>query len=363
VSSVSSLCLRGSPFFLTGVGALARRLPQGAFEAMEVAYNGPATARLLRVASEWRPDVIYERSAAFCVAGALVSRRLGVPLVVEFNDVAGLAGVREQRFAWLSRALEGAVLRTAAAAVPVTSYLRDQLQTRGLDPARIAVIGNGFDPQRFHSDLDGAEIRHRYGVTESECLVGFSGAMSPWYRLVEMVQAFADRFARSPRVRLLLIGDGPDRDAVQRKIVALGGSRQVILGPRVPHEEVPAHLAAFDIALIPHCNQHGSPVKLFEYLGAARPLVAVRTPGVTDIVTHEREALLAEPGDLDTLMRQVSWLAMNPRAGAAMGRRGHALVHRRYTWAHRAEETDQVLVRAVAGQARFRARFLSSREA
>jgi glycosyltransferase involved in cell wall biosynthesis len=150
-------------------------------------------------------------------------------------------------------------------------------------------------------------------------------------------------------VRLLLVGDGPERQAVQRKIVEVGRVGQILLGPRVPHEEVPAHLAAFDIALIPNCNLHGSPVKLFEYLGANLPLVAVRTAGVTDIVTHEREALLSELGDFETLMRHVFRLANDRQEAAALARRGHALVLANHTWQRNAERTLGLLEEAVRG--------------
>src|SRR5205823_5206070 len=76
----------------------ARRLPQAAFEGLELAYNAAAYPRLLKAARATRADVIYERAAAYAFAGAVVSRQLGIPLVVEFNDVAGQAGVRRQRF-------------------------------------------------------------------------------------------------------------------------------------------------------------------------------------------------------------------------------------------------------------------------
>jgi glycosyltransferase involved in cell wall biosynthesis len=167
--------------------------------------------------------------------------------------------------------------------------------------------------------------------------------MSPWYRLPEVVEEFARMFAEAPRVRLLLIGDGPEREAIQAKIAALGRGEQIQMGPRVSHDEVPAHLAAFDVALIPHCNQHGSPVKLFEYLGMGKAVVAVRTPGVTDIVTHEREALLADAGDLCAVMALVARLAGDRQEAAALGRRGRELALAHHTWQRNAERTYAVL--------------------
>jgi glycosyltransferase involved in cell wall biosynthesis len=218
-----------------------------------------------------------------------------------------------------------------------------------VDERRITVIGNGVDPERFHPDIDGNEVRRRYGIGPSDCLVGFSGAMSPWYRLPEVVEEFARTFADAPRVRLLLIGDGPEREAIQEKVAAMGCGEQIQMGPRVPHDEVPAHLAAFNVALIPHCNQHGSPVKLFEYLGMGKPVVAVRTPGVTDIVMHEREALLADAGDLRAVMAHVARLAGDRQEAAALGRRGRELALARHTWQRNAERTYAVLA-SVTGQ-------------
>jgi glycosyltransferase involved in cell wall biosynthesis len=167
--------------------------------------------------------------------------------------------------------------------------------------------------------------------------------MSPWYRLPEVVEEFTRTFAAAPHVRLLLIGDGPEREAIEAKIATMGRGDQILIGPRVPHDEVPAHLAAFDVALIPHCNQHGSPVKLFEYLGMGKAVVAVRTPGVTDIVTHERDALLADAGDLKSVMALVARLAGDRQEAAALGRRGRELALERHTWQRNAERTYAVL--------------------
>lgn len=323
--------------------AAARRLPQGGFELLELSYNFAGYAGLLKAAQETKADVIYERAAAYACIGAMVSRRTGIPLVVEFNDVAGQAGLRRQRFARLARQLEARVLRTASAVITITSYLSDELRRRGVEERRLTIVPNGVDPARFHLGIDGSPVRRRYGVRPEECLVGFCGAISPWYRLPEVAQAFVDRFAATPHMRLLLIGDGPEREALRRKIGELGCSDQILLGPRVSHQEVPEHLAAFDVALIPHCNQHGSPVKLFEYLGMAKPVVAVRTAGVTDIVSHGQQALLAEPGDLGSVMRHVARLAVDREAAAAMGSRGRELVLTRYTWQRNAERTAAVL--------------------
>jgi glycosyltransferase involved in cell wall biosynthesis len=324
----------------------ARRLPQSGFELLELAYNGAGYPRGLKAARAQEAEILYERAAAYACAGALVSRRLGMPLVVEFNDVAGQSGVRRHRFARLARRLEAFVLRQADAAIVVTSYLRDELCARGMDADRIAVIANGVDARCFRPEIDGRSVRRRFGIDDAECVVGFCGAMSSWYRLDEVVTAFAAAFAGRPRMRLLLIGDGPEREAVQRRIDEAACGEQVVIGARVPHEAVPEHLAAFDIALIPHCNAHGSPVKLFEYLGMAKPVVAVRTAGVTDIVTHEREALLADAGDLRGVMACVARLA-DDRAGAqAMARRGYQRVLAHHTWQRNAERTFAVLERA-----------------
>jgi glycosyltransferase involved in cell wall biosynthesis len=232
-------------------------------------------------------------------------------------------------------------------AIPVTSYLRDELIARGMEEKRVTIIGNGFDPARFRPDVDGSEVRRRFGIAPDDCVVGFCGAMSFWYRLPDLVDEFARAFADSPHLRLLLIGDGPEREAVAAKIAALNLGDRILMGARVPHDEVPAHLAAFDIALIPHCNQHGSPVKLFEYMGMAKPVVAVRTPGVTDIVTHEREALLADAGDLPGVMAHVARLAQDRALAVEIGRRGRELALARHTWQRNAERTFAVLESAA----------------
>src|SRR5207247_615327 len=135
------------------------------------------------------------------------------------------------------------VLRQCSAAIGVTSYLCDALCARGMAPERVALIPNGVDPERFRPEIDGSEVRRRRGIGDRDCVVGFCGAMSSWYRLPEVVSEFAAAFARMPHMRLLLIGDGPDCEAVRQRIAGLGCGEQIVLVPRVAHDDVPRHLA------------------------------------------------------------------------------------------------------------------------
>jgi hypothetical protein len=101
---------------------LADRAPQPVFEAMELGYNSVAIPRLLREGRAVQADLLYERYAFFNMAGAVASRRLGIPFVVEVNELAGYERVRDQSFVRLARAVERRVLRQASLIVTVSEF-------------------------------------------------------------------------------------------------------------------------------------------------------------------------------------------------------------------------------------------------
>jgi len=208
-------------------------------------------------------------------------------------------------------------------------------QVRALAPgARVTVIPNAVDPVRFDPRRAGRDaMRARLGLGH-RCTIGWTGILRAWHGLDLLLEAIV----RLPDTHLLIVGDGPSREEVERRAAALGVDGRVTVTGRVPHAEVPAYLSAMDVAVVA-AERTGiaSPMKLLEYLAMGRAVVAPRTESLADVVHDEETALLFEPDSAPGLAACLARLAADPELRAALGERAAAFVRRERTWERNAE--------------------------
>lgn len=318
-------------------------------EVEELAFNGPFTLRALRVALQWRPDLIYQRFTALNVSGAILSRLLGVPLVLEFNSSDVWKGQHwgELRLLSLAKLGERLSLRAADRVVVVSRVLRDAHLALGVPEDRIVVNPNGVDPSRFQPGADGRAVRERHALQQC-VVVGFSGTFGVWHGIPTLGAAIPLVAAARPNVRFLLVGDGPLRHSLEQQVRDAGVERRVEASGLVAHELMPEYLAACDILLSPHGRQadgrefFGSPTKLFEYLAAGRAIVASGIGQIAEVLEHEQTALLVPPDDPRALAEAVIRLVDDAPLRARLGRAARMAAEQRHTW-------QQNAARALAG--------------
>jgi glycosyltransferase involved in cell wall biosynthesis len=303
------------------------RLPGALGELAELAYNLPAYRRLHRAAAQFRPEIIYERYNLYYLAGALLARRLGCPFYLEVNapiadERTNFGGLRLRR---LARRLEAWTWCAATRVVAVTGVLKATIAAAGVSPGRIEIVPNGIDPAVF------AALPPRPDQPDP-LVLGFVGFVRDWHGLDAVIAAMADH-AVAPRLDLMLVGDGPAREALERQAANLGIADRVRFTGLAPHEDVPRLVAGFDIALQPRAVAYASPLKIFDYMAAGRAIVAPDQPNIREILTDGETALLFDPARPGAMWAAVLRLASDPALRARLGAAARSEVaHRRYTW-------------------------------
>jgi glycosyltransferase involved in cell wall biosynthesis len=313
-------------------------------EVEDLAYNVGFFGAALRAARRTRPQAIYQRHTAFNISGALLSRLLRLPLVLEFNSSElwkgrYWGGLRLTRPAAL---VERINLRAADRVVVVSDVLKTQVVVAGVAAEKVVVNPNGVDPTQFRPDVDASAVRKRLGL-DAAVVVGFSGTFGRWHGIPTLAEALAPVLHSRPRVHWLLIGDGPLRHLVDEAIHTHGLDDRVCLAGLVPHAEMPAYLAACDVLVSPHGRQadggefFGSPTKLFEYMASGRPIVASRVGQIADVLHDGESALLVPPDDpqalCDAILRLVDDACLRNRLAEA----ARQAVVERHTWRQNAE--------------------------
>lgn len=324
-------------------------LPAAAFELLELAYNIPAYRRLKREAETFKPDILYERNNLYLLAGLWLKRGLRLPMILEIN-----APLFEERNRFGKLKLKGAARRSeralwsgADAALPVTQVLADMVaKIRG--PRDMHVIHNGADlGQAPKSDL-----KTRLGL-EGKVVLGFVGFVRPWHGLEWAIRALPRLNAN---VELLVVGDGPAQESLEREAEALGVGQRVHFVGRVPHQDIASYVQTFDIALQTKAVAYASPLKMFEYMALGRAIIAPDQPNLREILKADVDALLFDPADEKSFFIALERLSRDAELRSRLGAAARRSVEETpFTWAENARRVEMIaqdlLVKTVRSNA------------
>jgi alpha-maltose-1-phosphate synthase len=319
-----------APGARTPPGVTLEQLPahgRGTPLAQRLAGEDDLTSWVARRSRDFGAQALYERFALHTAAGSRAARLCDIPHLLEVN-----APLREEAESYrrleepaAAAALEDLALRGAAIVLAVSPPLARWALAGGA--ARAEVLPNGVAVERFRPGP----------VLAGPPRAAFVGSLRPWHGVEVIAEAWELLGEDAPE--LLVVGDGPGRDALRA-----AGAR--MLGA-VPHHQVPGLLGRAHIGLAPYTStgpRYFSPLKVFEYLAAGLAVVTADLPGVVEPLPAE--ALLIIPaGDAAALAAGVGELAADTQLRERLGSRGRVAVETCHTWRHRARR-----VKALAAE-------------
>ena len=237
-----------------------------------------------------KTDIIYQRLSLDNITGVLLSKSIGVPLIIEFNSFSewGLRGNENftgRFFMLFSKILETITLKNADLIVTVSEVLKDQLVAKGFEPKKITVAFNGVDTEKFKTNTF-SDKKNKLGISKNDVVIGFCGTFGGWHGIDILTGAIKLVLKKKVRCTFLLIGDGLLRNKMEQEFNHFDN---VIFTKQIPYNYVVDYLSVCDILLSPHSSAKGekfigSPTKLFEYMSMGKIIIASNLDQINDII-------------------------------------------------------------------------------
>ncbi|MGH7264257.1 MAG: glycosyltransferase family 4 protein, partial [Candidatus Rokuibacteriota bacterium] len=236
------------------------------------------------------------------------------------------------------------VWRRTSAVIAVSAGIADALRAAGVAPERITVVPGAVDVERFRPDRDGAAARAQLGLGAGP-VVGCVARLTPG-RGHELLLHAVDRLrSRVPTARLVLVGRGEARPAIEALVRRLGlDDRVVFAGYR--GDDLPDMLAAMDCFVLLGSGSEESCRAVLEAMAAGRPVVAARVGALPETVAEGRTGWLVD-GDPDRVAERLAALLLDPDRARTMGEAGRRDAVTRFSQARRAAAVERVYARVL----------------
>ena len=302
------------------------RLEERARDASIPCYSLPmhgdldlnAVRRLRRLLRDCAPDVVHYHTSH----------------AVSLGTLAGLCGNSPPAIATkrLSFPLGGNPLSLAkytwrvTQVVAVSQQVSDMLVREGIPEERITVVHSGIELDRFRNLKRNGALRAKLGWKEDHFVIGVVAHLARHKGHEVMLKAFARARRDLPQARLLLVGDGEERPALEALAHTLGQNEAIHFAGF--QADVPPWLSEFDLFVLPSLSGEGSPAVVKEAMAAGIPVISSDVEGIREIIEDGVDGCIVRLGDAESLARGIIELARDPDRRASLAERGRSSAER-----------------------------------
>jgi glycosyltransferase involved in cell wall biosynthesis len=281
-----------------------RRLKLSATTIGQAAIWDPSPImQFFRLVKRGRYNVVQSHGYKSHLVALVVSRLAGIPWIAFAHG-----WTKEDQKVRLYHALDMWMLRFAESVVVVSKPLLSSFATMRGEARPTTLILNAVDREGLVGSVGGGEIRRKYLVNKSGFLIGCFGRLS-FEKGQDILLRSVERVSRDvPGVSFLFLGDGPEREALERLSRELGLGEKVVF---IPHTyAMRDYYEAIDLLVLPSRSE-GLPNVILEALAFGVPVIATDVGAVREVIVDEVTGWIVAPGDSEGLARTISKVASN----------------------------------------------------
>lgn len=262
-----------------------------------------------------------------------LARKWHIPVLFRSIDILNqLVPVPALRRA--TRLMERKVYSRVDMILTLTPRLSQYVIDLGAEESKVRVLPFSVDTNLFRPDVDCSEVRHRWGIADSESVILYIGTLFDFSGLDGFISLFPRIVEQVSPAKLLIVGDGQQRSRLEELIIKLGLEDKVIITGFQPFETMPQYINLASICLLPFLITDATrdifPGKIAQYLACAKPVVATPLPGLIALISGEGQGVVYVSSSDDMVREVISLLKVTERrrnlgrAGLNYARRVHS---------------------------------------
>ena len=337
ISLIKGLAAKGhSIVFVTGKADTGCRpgLSDGVSAHFELSFQSinpfdkfKTYRRLAQFVAEHQIEIIHAHHRNAGYFAEILCRKKHIPYVVTVHDPWHATPFKKSH---------GKVFRRLIA---VSDFLKQVLITRfSVSAERIRTIRNGIDPSRFEGIArdEAARFRSAFRVGGDEIVLSQISRISKAKGQFDLLNAL-QLLPRDLPYRCLIVGEGKERARLESLAESFGLGRKVTFCGY--QSNIPVVLAATDVMLLPS-HREGLPLSIVEAMLSRVPVIAAITAGVPEIITHGKDGLLFQAGDISTLATLIKRMVCDPNLRQRLAQAGHRTAVERFLVGRMVDETE-----------------------
>jgi len=285
-----------------------------------------ALRRLTQLFRHQRPDIVHTHSGKAGVLGRLAAHKAGVPTIIHTIHGPSFGPFQGPLANAVFTAAERRAGKVTTHFVAVADAMIRQYLAAGIgSPEQYTKILSGFTLAPYLCAVNDSALRAKYGLSPEDIVIGKIARLFKLKGHDDLFRIAPDLIRTRPKIKFLLVGDGPWRERFERMAAALGLEKHFVFTGLVPPSEIP-HLVGIMDVLIHLSLREGLARALPQAMAAARPVVAYDCDGAGEVVRDNETGFLLRPGDLAGLRERLDHLAADADLRERLGSRGRELV-------------------------------------
>lgn len=293
-------------------------------------------------------DMYFERMGWLGYGGGLASHWYHVPLIVEVNGdpldefVSQGLQIKKSQQKLSDFLMKKAAWRTTHVIATGEGWRQKYIERWSVDSSRVSVVENGStlvdliqrqDTNAFNPPVAGEPLR-----------VAYCGGFEPWHGIPVLITAVKQAVDQGCDIQVTLIGSGPEKDTILKRIRELDLENRVTLTGYLSLEETARHLAKADIGVSPYCGRvEYSGLKLLDYKAAGLATIASGDGRQPEVIAHSCTGFIVPPCDEEALAKAIVELSNNLQLVKSMGQRARMEAEQFHGWKHTVEEIEKLM--------------------
>ena len=295
-------------------------------------YAGVISSHVIK---EYDVELIIERETSFG-AGAVASTITGRPMILE------IIGPRYSRLSFRK-------------SKKILAYTRSMIRKHA-PPEKLAFVTAAADLELFKPDPAQRKLTREKHDLQDSVVVGYVGTFAKWHGIEELIDASNRVLKRYSNVQFLMVG--PYFKHTKKLTQKRGISNAYVFTGPVPYVDVPKYMNAADILVAPYNPAKselrkkygiGSPLKVFEYMACAKPVITTYVQPITQVVHEGKTGVLVPAGDTEALSEAIINLIEKPSFAERIGKAAREEVEKHYSWEAFAIRLENVLRETIKG--------------